>query len=800
MNRRFGFRYFLIACFLLISFISTAQTGRIKGKVVVAGNNDPVEFAVVRAEVSNQKGGEPVGTQTNEKGEYEIENLKPGFYNIKITSVGYRMKTFFEVEVSNSKPAFVNADLESSQDTLQAVVVTANAFQKKDESPVSVRSIGVNEIQRYPGGNRDISRVIQSLPGVGFSTGFRNDLIIRGGSTAENRFYLDDIEIPNINHYSTQGGTGGPVGLINVDFIRDVNFYSSAFPANRGNTLSSALDIRLRDGREDRWGTTLTLGITESAASVEGPLNKKKTATFLGSLRGSYYNWFFKLIQLPIFPNYNDTQFKIKWKITPKDQLTVLGLVACDIFKLNLAANKTEENRFILRSIPVNNQWSYTTGIKYTHFFKESYLQVVLSRNELINKVQKYKDNSRDSILLQDYKSTEAENKLRVEYTGNKKGWKYNVGINYELARYYNYSNFTGEFYKVNYLTKLYVQKYGVFTQVSKSFFKDRLSLSAGLRFDGNSYNKSMANLLNQVSPRLAISYAFTENIRWNFNTGYYHQTPQYTLMGFRDSSNVLVNQSRLSYSRNVHVVTGFEYSTKINSRISIEGFYKQYYNLPFLLNEQISISNQGSDFGVVGNTPAVSNSKGKSYGMELLYEQKLYKGWFGIVSYTLFWSEFQDRNGKYAPSSWDTRHIFSLTTGKKFKRGWEIGARFRLQGGRPYTPYDTLKSQLIPNYYLNPSGILDYSQLNSGRLRVFHQLDIRVTKKWYLKKFSVELYLDIQNVYNNKVQQPDNLLFVTDNQNLPLVNPNDPSRYQTKLQKNESALILPGIGLIFTY
>lgn len=790
--------FFLL--FIALSYTASAQTGVIKGRVTVAGSNDPIELATVRAEISNQKNGEILGAQTDEKGEFEITGLKAGFYNVKITSVGYQLKSFFEVEVTNSKPAFINTELQTSLDTLQEVVVTANPFQHKEESPVSVRSIGVNEIQRYPGGNRDISRVIQSLPGVGFSTGFRNDLIIRGGSTAENRFYLDDIEIPNINHYSTQGGTGGPVGLINVDFIRDVNFYSSAFPSNRGNTLSSTMDIRLRDGREDRWGTTLTLGITESAASVEGPLNKKKTATFLGSLRGSYYNWFFKVIQLPIFPNYNDTQFKVKWKITDKDQLTVLSLVACDIFKLNLAANKTEENRYVLRAVPVNNQWSYTTGLKYTHFFKESYLQVVASRNELINKIVKYKDNNTDSAKIQNYKSTEAENKLRVEYSGNKKGWKYNVGLNYELARYYNSSDLTGEFYKINYLTKLYIHRYGVFTQISKSFFKDRLSLSAGLRFDGNSYNTNMANLLNQVSPRFALSYSITENIRFNFNTGYYHQTPQYTLMGYRDSTNALVNQSRLTYSRNVHVVAGLEYSTKINSRISAEGFFKQYYNVPFLLNEQISISNLGSDFGIVGNTPAISNSKGRAYGLELLYEQKLYKGWFGIVSYTLFWSEFENSAGKYAPSSWDTRHILSITAGKKFKRGWEIGARFRLQGGRPYTPYDTLKSQLIPNYYANPAGIPDYSQLNSARLKLFNQLDIRITKKWYLKKFSVELYLDIQNLYYSKVKERDYFLFVTDEQNKPVVNPTDPSRYQTKLVKNESALILPGIGLIFTY
>jgi hypothetical protein len=247
-------------------------------------------------------------------------------------------------------------------------------------------------------------------------------------------------------------------------------------------------------------------------------------------------------------------------------------------------------------------------------------------------------------------------------------------------------------------------------------------------------------------------------------------------------------------------VVTGLEYSTKINSRISVEGFYKQYYNLPFLTDKQISISNLGSDFGVVGNEPAKSTSKGRAYGAEFLYEQKLYKGWFGIVSYTLFWSQFEDKNGKYASSSWDTRHIISVTAGKKFKRGWELGARFRMQGGKPYTPYDVAASAQIPNYYFNPGGILDYSKLNSQRLPWFHQLDMRVTKKWYLSKLSVELYLDIQNVYFHKQKERDSFLFVEDANGKPIADAANPGSYQTKFLSNTNGVLTPALGLIISY
>ncbi len=778
----------------LFYFASVAQTGVIRGRVIAAGTNTPIDFATVAVE------GTTTGTQTDEKGEYEIKGLAPGFYNVKISSIGYTAKSIFEIEVTNSKPAVVNVELESSTEKLKEVEVTTNSFIHNRESPVSLRSIGTDEIERYPGGNRDISRVIQSLPGVGFSVGFRNDLIIRGGSTAENRFYLDDIEIPNINHFVTQGGSGGPQGLINVDLIREVNFYSSAFPADRGNALSSAMDIRLRDGREDRWGATATLGITDAALSLEGPLGKKKNVTVFVSWRSSYYNWFFKLIDVPIFPNYNDGQIKLKWKITPKDEFTFLSLTAVDIFKLNLNAKNTVSNAYDLLTIPTNNQQSTTNGIKYTHFFENSSLQAILSSSELFNQIDKYKNNNADSAHTQYYRSTQAETKARLEWTKRQHGWKINVGGNLEWAHYYNLSRFAGPYFDYNYLTRLDIYKYGAFAQVSKSVLNDRLTLSLGMRLDGNNYNSSMANLFNQSSPRFSMSYAIIERLRWNFNTGYYHELPAYTVMGYRDLTGALVNQPRTTYMRNVHVVMGLEYTTKLNSRISVEGFFKQYFNVPFLLDDSISLSNQGSSFGVVGNDPAISNNKGRAYGGEFLYEQKLYKGWFGIFSYTLFWSQFQDKYGAYRSSSWDTRNIFSVTVGKKFKKNWQIGARFRAQGGSPYTPYNVSYSSLISVYNANPSGVFNYDLQNSQRLPWFHQLDIRVTKKWYLKKIALELYLDIQNVYANPEAGQSLFSVMMNAQGQPMVNPSDPSRYIPTTIPSSSGILQPALGLIISY
>ncbi|MCS6934170.1 MAG: carboxypeptidase-like regulatory domain-containing protein [Chitinophagales bacterium] len=790
----------LLICFS-VTFSVRAQTGIVKGRVTESGTSQPVELANVMIENTDR------GAVTNERGEFIIEQLMPGLVNIRISCVGYKPKTVYEIEITNGKPQNLNIELEPASQELSTVEITASPFTKNEESPLSVRTIGTNEIQRYPGGNRDISRVIQSLPGVGFTASFRNDILIRGGGPSENRFYLDGIEIPNINHFATQGAGGGPVGLINVDFIREVNFYSGAFPANRGNTLSSVMDIRMKDGRDDRWGGTLTLGSSEFAASMETPLNKKKSATLIASVRHSYLQFLFQALKLPFLPTYTDAQFKVKWKITPKDELTVISLGALDQFKLNLKANETENQRYLLGVLPEQGQWNYTIGAKYVHLFNNSYLQVVISRNMLNNFFYKHPNNNRSLPRNFDYSSLESENKLRIEHTGRFRNWKYNYGINYEYARYYNRSEFrtpvTGDTITipVNFESTLALHKYGLFGQLSRSLAKDRLLLSFGMRIDGNTYNRSMRSLANQLSPRISLSYAITEALKININGGYYHQLPPYTLLGYRNPANELVNRNRITYMRNAHAVAGIEYAFKWNARISAEGFYKHYFNIPFLLNDSVSLANLGGNFGVVGNEPGASTSKGRSYGVELLYEQKLYKGWFGIIAYTLFWSQFEDiRKKDYAPSAWDTRHIISLTGGKKFKKNWETGARWRIAGGAPYTPFDIAASTSLYAWPYNRAGVLDYRRLNSERLDWFHQLDIRITKRWYFKKWSFELYLDVQNLYGFAPDQTPNLIVKTDANDSPVPDENRPGFAQYSLTKTRNRSIIPTLGFVVYY
>jgi len=795
-----------LSLFLFIPMSIMAQNGIIKGKVSDKASNEPIPFANVLVL------GTDFGANTDENGLYEITGLIPGLYNIRVSFVGYEDATTFEIQVTNSKPALVDLALESTSQKLDEVVVKAPPFKKTEESPVSLRTIGVAEIQRNPGGNRDISKVVQTLPGVTITPAFRNDLIIRGGAPNENRFFLDDVEVPNINHFATQGASGGPVGLINVNFINEVDFFSGAFPANRGNAVSSVFNFRQRDGRDDRVGGTFMVSATDIGLTLEGPIGDK--TTFLLSARRSYLQFLFKIFELPFLPIYNDFQAKVKIKLDKKNELTFIGLGAYDQFELNLEANETEEQQSILDRLPENPQWNYTNGLVYKHYRPNGYYTVVLSRSMLDNKAIKYYQNDRsnpDNLIL-DYQSQEIENKLRLENTVRAGDFRLNYGVGYEFARYNN-RTFSKIFTSagpqtVDYGSAFNLSKYSLFGQISRKFLNSRLSLSAGLRADGNSYSEEMSNLLEQLSPRLSASYSLTKNLALNFNTGIFYQLPPYTLLGYQEAGEFINKNNGIQYIRNNQVVAGLEFNTNNNARITVEGFYKGYANYPFLLRDSLTLANLGGDFGVVGNEPAIPRSKGRSYGLEFLFQQRLFKGFYGIAAYTLGWSEFEDKNGELLPSSWDARHIVNLTLGKKLKKDWEIGINWRFQTGLPRTPFSDLSS-LVANWDVNGRGIPDYNRLNTERSEAINFLDFRVDKKWFFPKWSLNLYFDIENMFSASVASPE--LFLDrplDADGRPIgsgviLNPDAPAaeqRYKTKILDNGTGQALPSIGLMIEW
>ena len=800
-------RFLFTGLLTTIVLLSFAQKGVVRGFTVNAANNQPLTgVKVFIVELSE-------GALSDSLGGFEFNNLPPGVYTFRASSIGYNTAFQNEITVTNARTVNLVMTLEEvfTGKDADEVVVKGPKFVRNIESPVSLKSLNSTEIERLPGANRDVSKVIAALPGVASRATFRNDIIIRGGSPGENKFYLDGIEVPNINHFATQGSSGGPVGLLNVNFINEVDFYSGAFPANRANGLSSVLAFKQKEGNEDGLITNFALGSSDAALTFDGPLGKK--ANFIFSARRSYLQFLFAALKLPILPTYNDFQYKVNLNLNAKNRISFIGLGAIDQFALNTKVNEgstdtaqVEYNNFLLGNIPMQSQWNYTMGVNYQHFSEHAIQTVVVSRNMLNNEAYRYKDLvETPANLLQNYASFEAENKVRLEHTYRKNGFRWNVGGGYEYARYRNesYLNITvqGQPFTVNYASDLFLSKYAFFSQVSQSLFKEHLNVSLGLRMDGTNYSKEMRNPFDQLSPSLSLNYRINDFVAINANVARYHQLPSYTILGFRDNAGNLVNQMNgLKYLRADHFVLGAEYRTKQSSRFTLEGFYKNYSRYPFSLKDSICLANLGSDFGVLGNEAVKSISTGRTYGGEFLFQQKLYKGFYAVLAYTYVISEFKDKNDRFVPTAWDSRHIVSLTGGKRFKKGWELGMRWLFSGGSPYTPFDVPTSSLIANWNVNGIGVLDYNQLNTQRESSFHQLNIRLDKKLFLDKFNMNFYLDIQNAYGYKTKVAPILLLQTDANGAPVVDPNDPSRYLTKTIENTSGIVQPTIGIIVEF
>ena len=526
------------------------------------------------------------------------------------------------------------------------------------------------------------------------------------------------------------------------------------------------------------------------------------------SARRSYLQFLFKALGLPFLPTYDDFQVKYKWNVNKKNEITLIGLGAIDNSTLNtsLEAKGSDYQKYLLGYLPSYSQWNYVGGLNYIHFGKNGYTTAVASRNMLNNESKKYQDNiDSPGNLILNYKSQEIENKLRLEKTQRMNEFKLNVGVNYEFAQYnnktFNRISTPMGVDTVNFYSQFQMNKWGAFAQLSKDFFGSRLGVSIGLRSDASDFDKQMNNLLNQLSPRISLSYNLTSEWTLNANTGLYYQLPAYTVLGYRNNSGDLINKDNgVKYIKAYHIVAGTEYISRKNLKISVEGFMKFYSQYPFLLRDSISLANEGSDFGVIGNEAVVSTSLGKSYGIELLLQQKIYKGFYGLMTYTFVRSYFKDKHNDWAPSTWDNIHIFNITAGKTFKKDWEIGIKWRFSLGSPYSPYNIPLSSEIAVWNVTQHGIYNYNLLNTKRLPPYQELDIRIDKKYYLKKFDLNFYIDVQNVYDAKTTSIPILDVVRDGNNNILIDPNDPTKYQTKLIDNISGNVLPTVGVVIGF
>lgn len=751
---------------LSIQSVATSQeTSSITGRVTEESTGLPlrrVTIGVLQGETL------VAGGKTMPDGFFTITDVPVGEYTVRFNLVGYNTLLLDNVVVVSGEPTDMRVQL--SIVSTEEISVEENRFVRPNDIANSIKSLRYEEIRRSPGGFEDIGRVLQTLPGVSFVNNGRNDLIVRGGAPTENLFVVDNTTVPNINHFGSQGSTGGPVSIIELDFVNEVDFISGAFPAKYGDKLSSVLDIRLRDGNRNTFLADINLSATGLGAVLEGPIGSKKKGSWLFSANRSYLDLIFNAAGFGFVPEYTSAQLKAVYDFSDKNSLTVNLWGNLDKVRFN---NDDEEDRKDNENILQNNQNGYVNSYEFKSVLSpNSVLKLNLGRT-----YTKFDYSGRDSLFTEVFSNntTEGNTTMKAEYlvfpSGSTQietgaGWTF-VNSNSDILRVADTTYFvddqTGSRYVLPDLdinTDLQPGKAFAYAQLSQVFLSN-FRLNIGARYD---YFSKISNK-NYFSPRASVVYNASPKLNFSLGYGIFYQSPSLVwLAGYEQNKS-------LNEIRSDQYVAGVEYLFSADWRVTLEGYYKDYSDYPAsTIRPFIVLSNTGGDFEQTqdfGIEPLVSKGTGYSKGIELYIQKALTTNYYGLINLSLFDAKYKALDGVERNSSFNNRFIFTILGGYKPGKEWEISGKFRYIGGRPFTPINPVDgTQLVSRY-------------NSEYLPDFNSLDLRVDKRWNFSGWTLITYLDVQNVYGRKN-----------------ISGYQWNKYTNQIEANESIGVLPTIGI----
>jgi len=755
----------ILFTFLISSIVTYAQTnnertGKIIGRVVNQSTQNPIPGVTVI--VLETK----LGAISDSQGRFEINNVPIGMVAVQFSSVGYEKFVQSDVNVNTARANQLNIQLVEKIIELEGAEVRSSYFVKRLESATSTQTFSAEDIRRAPGVQEDVVRATALLPGVAVTSAGRNDLIVRGGAPFENLFLIDNIEVPNINHFGTQGSTGGPLSIINIDFVKNVTFSAGAYGAKYGDKTSSRTEITIRNGNEDKFGGKLNLSATGFGAYLEGPISDK--GSYIVSARRSYLDFIFSAAGFSFIPQYWDFQTKVNYRLDNNNRLTFLGIGALGNVKLN---NDDSENRYDNSRITVPNQDQYFSGLTWQHLFGTGFMNLTLGRT--YTRFSTYQNDSLGNKVFNN-ESKEGETSLKADFEfrlsdkfdlqfGNQT--KYGSLLEYDIDIPGNLR--TDQFGNPQPLSlDTNFQTIRNFTYVSMTMGIGRHKVTAGGRMN---YYDYLSNKLF-FSPRLSVVYQINDVSAINLGLGRYYQSPSFIwLLGDPDQD--------LTPIRADQIVLGYDHSPLEDVKVQVELYYKWYSNYPArVFRPQAVLSPSGFDDITsdipYGLEPLQSSGTGYSRGIEFFIQKRLSDiPLYGLFSLTLSESRFKSLDGEERYGAYDSRVIMNLSAGYRLSKDWELSGKFRIATGMPTTPF-------------NPDGTRNWELYNEGdRYSLFHALDIRVDKRWDFDNFYLVTYLDIQNIYGRKNES------------------NYKWNYRTMQAEYSSSIgVLPSIGVSFEF
>ncbi len=749
----------LLACVVFFNTMVFGQeTGSLEGRLI--DRDTKQEIIGAKIEVL----GTTLGTVSDHNGQFRLEGLPIGTYRLKITAPEYKMVIRSDVRVGSSQSTKLTIELKLDAFLQSEQVITGvKTFEKMEDMRVSSNTLTQEEIRRAPGAVEDVSRMVQILPGVAFGSDARNDIIARGGSPAENFLMIDGIEVPNINHFAQIGSSGGPIGMINTDFLSDVNFSAGGFGVKYGDRLSSIMDIKFRDGDKRALHGKFDMGLGGFGAIIETPIQTDKSS-LLFSVRRSYLDLIMRGTGLTGVPNYWNFNLKATYQLSDRHRLALLSIGGID--EIRFKDFESTSSAALLNRDAVSDGWRYIGGLSHQWLIdNNTFLRTSLSltaynnawrddsvtldaNNNIIARQTDLKNSfdEREFVLRSDY-SKRLNPRDLIEFGIVAR----TIANNSEVFQRAG-TDITGRNPDININFSADATKFGAYTQYTRNFTAD-LSLTAGLRWDYFDY----INTKHAISPRLSASYDLTSKFRFNLGGGLYQQAPPLTWLIADERSR------QVDWMKTYQAVAGVEFFPSEDLKFSVEVYAKEYRDYPVSIeNPQFVYSSAGADWNLPYEAVR-TGSTGYARGVEFFAHQKLSDRFYGMASYSFSRIRFKDGNGDWRPSGFDYQNMFTVIGGYKITTSLELSAKFRYAGGRPYTPFNLAASQAANR------GVLDYTRANSERLPNYRRLDVRVDYRFSMFGWNTLFFVDLQNAmnfenieqiaWNAKKNQPDRIL-----------------------------------------
>ncbi len=698
-------------------------------------------------------------TKTNSQGNFEIKNIPIGRHNVKVTYIGYEDAFITNIEVTSSKEIIL--EIKIKEKVIKGEIVTVKAGKSKIKSinetaVVSARQLSIDEAFRYSGTRSDPSRMAQNFAGVSGGNDARNDIIIRGNSPSGVLWRMDGIDIPNPNHFSTLGSTGGPVSMLNINTLKNSDFITSAFPAQYGNAIAGVFDLRLRNGNADKNEFIGQMGFNGFEFGAEGPISKKNKASFLINYR---YSMVATLQKLGLnfgtgsaTPYYQDATFKIN---VPTKKLGTYSL---------FGIGGESHIHFSPESQTENNLYASSDGSVRDRDFKSLTGVVGLTHQYFYNSTT----SSKTTIAVSGFSSKYNEyivsinNPDKLAFLRNNDQFKYSIG--HSFNKKFNAKNqlTAGILVDINKIKLLqnYIpngdsvlfnlintNKNAALTKIYTNYyyrFNDKLSSNLGLYFQNFKLNNS-----NSIEPRWNMKYQVNSNQALSAGAGLHSQLQPLETYFYGSKNNIGTidyTNKNLNFVRSFHLVLAYDYTISKNFRIKTELYNQQIFNAAIEKTiSSFSMINAGADFGFPDKTDLTNNGKGYNRGIEFTAERFLYKGFYYLFTLSVFESKYKGSDNKWRNTAFNSNYVFNALGGKEIKLNTKtsvgIDTKITYTGGQRYTPFDINASKIYNFVVYNENNA--YSLQN----KAYFRWDLKISYSRNLKRATQKWYIDLQNV-----------------------------------------------------